>query len=112
MRQAGYVRGAIAALAIGWFGSTGCIQNYYPAPVCGEPGGMVQYGSTCDVPAASGTTVAQGSNRTTTTNAKPPSVVVSQPSTGSRLSWRRSDPEHSIATTTVEGAIDDTTVTR
>ncbi len=110
MRRARYLRGGLAALAIGWGGSTGCIQNYYPVPVC-EPG-AVQYGATCDVPAAGGSSVAQGSTRTTVVGTRPPSVVVSQPSAGSRFSWRRSDPEHSIVTTKAEGAIDDATTIR
>ena len=108
MRQARLMRGGLVLLLSGWVGSAGCIQNYYPVPVAGS-GGVVQYGSVCDVPAARGTVVTQGAPATTVIGAQPPRVVVSQPSSG--FSWRRSDPE-SLATTRVEGNIDEPTVTK
>jgi hypothetical protein len=103
------MRRGLVALAAGWLGSAGCIQNYYPAPICDT--GTVQYGSVCDVPAAGGSTVVKGSTGTTVSGT-PPRVVVSQPSSGSRFSWHRSDPESSLATTKVEGAIEEPTITR
>ncbi len=108
MRQARFLSGSLALLLAGWFGSAGCIQNYYPVPVTG-PGGTVQYGSVCEVPPAGGTVVVQGPPRTTVVGGQPPRVVVSEPS--SRFSWRKSDPD-SLATTRVEGNIEEPTLSR
>jgi hypothetical protein len=44
--------------------------------------------------------------------ARPPRIVLSEPNGGSRFSWRRSDPEGSLATTRVEGAVQDPSLTR
>jgi hypothetical protein len=56
-----------------------------------------------------------GIKSSVTTTAPPSSseVVVSEPINRPRLSWRRPDPESSVATTRVEGALnseDDSTV--
>lgn len=115
MRQARFFHGGVLLLLAGSVGSAGCTHNYYygAAPPCapGAPG-AVAYGSVCDVPAASGgSAVAQNGTRSSAVASTPPRTVVSEPS-GPRLSWRRSDPEASIATTRVEGAIDDPTTTR
>lgn len=112
MRQARFLHGGLLFLLAFSFGSAGCTHNYYygAVPACppGTPG-AVTYGSVCEVPPSSGgTVVAQGS-----AGARPsvvgtaPRVVVSEPS-GSRFPWRRSDPE-GIATTRVEGALDEST---
>ena len=64
---------------------------------------VVEYGAVCQVPPAGGNTVVVAS--------APPStqrVLVSRPQgrLGSRLAWRKPDPE-SLATTRVEGGLDD-----
>jgi hypothetical protein len=62
-----------------------------------------------------GTTLADGSSRATTvTGGSPtsPRVVVSEPSGRSRFSWRRADPDGSLASTTVEGTVNDAKVNR
>jgi len=38
--------------------------------------------------------------------------VVSQPAERPRLLWRRTDPDESLATTSVEGAVSDSSVNR
>jgi hypothetical protein len=62
-----------------------------------------------------GTTVAEGPSRSTTVSggeSKSPRVVVSQPDGLSRLSpWKRTDVD-SLATTSVQGSVDDAKVNR
>jgi hypothetical protein len=60
-----------------------------------------------------GTTVLPGTGSTSvvTVPSRPPKVVVSEPS-GSRFPWRRPDPDGSLITTRVEGALDDQTTNR
>lgn len=129
MRQARTWRLGAWLLLAGWAAMVGCTHNYYygtGAPICGEPvapttvvpGG---YGAVCDVPTQvnGGSLVAQGPNRTIVANAPRPSqVLVSEPrDTGpvvrgpGRFSWRRSDPD-SLATTKVDGALEDGSVNR
>lgn len=116
MRQPRFLHGGLFLFLVAWAGSAGCHQHYYygavPQCVPGAPG-PVQYGSVCDVPpAGGGTTVVQNGSRSSAVGTgTPPRVVVSQP-TSPRLSWRRSDPEASVATTRVEGAIDSSTTTK
>jgi len=125
VRQAQTLRvGALLVLA-GWAGSTGCTHNYYygnAVPICTEPAVASNSGTVCGVPTqvAGGTLVAQGPGRTTViTGAPGPSgVVVSEPLYNGPLvrgpgpfSWRRSDPE-SLATTKVDGALQDDSVSR
>jgi hypothetical protein len=124
MRQARFVRGTLGVLLAGWVGSAGCTHNYYygSVPTACAPGttivpGTVQYGSVCEVPArvvGGGSIVASSPGvRSSVVTAAPPGsrVVVSEPTNRSGLTWRRSDPESSLATTRVEGALeDDTTV--
>jgi hypothetical protein len=60
-------------------------------------------------------TVAGSATRSTTVTggqSKSPRVVVSEPSSSSRFSWRRSDPEASLATTSVSGSTDDAKVNK
>ncbi len=88
---------------------------YRAAPTV-VPGG-VQYGSVCDVPTqvvGGGSIVAQNPPGTTVVTGPPrsPRVVVSEPAGGMRSRWRRSDPESGLATTRVEGALDEPTVTK
>jgi hypothetical protein len=127
MRRARFLGGFIAVWLAGWIGSAGCTHNYYygTPPVACAPGtttaapGTVTYGSSiCDLPSqlfgrSSSTFVAAspGVKSSVTTTAPPTSsasdVVVSEPANRPRLSWRRSDPESSVATTRVEGALND-----
>ena len=104
------------------FTSWGCHQHYhyYTNPAC-PPGttapATVQYGSMCDVPTQvvdAGSTLGEPSSRSTTVSGAKSSsrVVVSEPKDSSPYSWRRSDPEASLATTTVEGGINGSTVNR
>ena len=102
-------RGALILLA-GLAGGAGCTHNYYygtAVPLCPEPE-PVRVGSVCDVP-----------GRTVVTQVVPPRssrVVISEPRGGpvvggSRLGWRRSEPE-GLATSRVEGSLDDETLSR
>jgi hypothetical protein len=103
------------------FGSAGCTHNYYygnAVPVCGPaPAAAVPNGSVCEVPTqvvGGGALVTQGPVRSTIVSdgARPPRVVVSEPSDGSRFGWRPSDPDTSLATTRTEGGLDDQTINR
>jgi hypothetical protein len=103
-------------------GCLGCHPHYYYcdpgcAPAAAVPS-AVRTGSVCDTPTQASSakaTVVEGSTRTTTVSGATPSsnprVVLSQPSTPSRFSWRSSDPDTSPATT-VQGAINDSAVNR
>jgi hypothetical protein len=128
MRTTRLRRGTLGLLAgLGAVLPVACTHNHYygsAVPVCPPTTAatttVLPDGAICDV----GTPVVVGSGSTTTTSpvsssvaagggtAQTPRVVVSQPSTGSRLSWRRSDPDSTVATTRVEGALDDTTISR
>ena len=113
--------GLLAALG----GATGCTHNYYygamPAGVVpGQPVTVQRYGEVCVVPPAADRQVAiqRDGQPSSVTGAAPSRVVVSQSqgsgafnSRGSRMAWRRPDPE-TLATTRVEGAIDDDTKIR
>lgn len=102
MRRARFLRiAALTTLA----GASGCTHNHYyygAAPLC-EPGpAVVTYGAACEVPDASrGAVVVSATPRTQ-------GVLVSRPQgrLGSRMAWRRPDPE-ALATTRVEGGLDD-----
>jgi hypothetical protein len=130
MRQHGHAgtglaRGvAVAALAAAILaGAAGCTHNYYyGTPVACAPAvttpGVVENGALCEVPTqvVDGGTVVSGRPLVATPvlgGARPPKVVLSQPNGGSRLGgWRSADSEGSLATTRVEGAVDDPTLTR
>jgi hypothetical protein len=110
MRRARFPRREALILLVGLAGGAGCTHNYYygtSVPLCPEPE-TVRVGSVCDVP-----------GRTVITQVAPPRssrVVISEPrggplAGGSRLGWRRSDPE-SLATSSVEGSLDDETLSR
>jgi hypothetical protein len=126
MRRARFVRGTLGVLVAGWVGSAGCTHNYYygGVPTACAPGtttvvpGTVQYGSVCDLPSrlfGGGTVVAAspGVRSSVVTSAPPGSrVVVSEPANRSGLTWRRADPESGLATTRVEGTIEDETTVK
>jgi len=101
--------------------SNGCTRNYYYAtPLCGPTAvapAAVEYGAVCEIPTQTvdgGTVVSARPLNTSPVlgGARPPRVVTSQPRGGSRLGWRSVDPDGGLATTRVEGNIDDPTLTR
>ena len=123
MRLTRFARGGSIALLGGVIGSVGCTHNYYygNVPVCPPSTtvapGAVQYGASCDVPTqvVGGSSATQGPSRSSVlTGALPPRVVVSEPIVGPPRfpSWRRTDPDSGLATTRVDGALDDPTITR
>jgi hypothetical protein len=107
--------------------SGGCTHNHYytALPVCGQPAALasatVSSGSVvCDpapevigVPAVSSVVgrpvIMNGPPRTSR-------VIISEPVAGgssrpgSKLSWRRSNPDESLATTVINGNLDDDSV--
>jgi hypothetical protein len=115
-----------ATLASGLaFAGPGCHQHYhyYNSDPC-APGttpvaSTLRSGSICDPQTSivdGGTTVAEGATTRSTTvsggQTKAPRVVVSEPGSSSRFSsWRRSDAD-SLATTSVQGTVDDSKVNR
>ncbi len=119
MRRYGIRRFTALAVLATLCGAAGCTQYHYygNGGPCDMPPGarpvVIQSppaGDVCEVPPRSGTTIVNNS----------PSggsqVLVSQPqgvrnadAAGSRFAWRRSDPE-SMATTRVEGGIDESAV--
>ncbi len=126
MRHARRRRAGLGVLLAGCVSLSGCTHNHYygaSVPACGPTvvGSIAadapEYGAVCEVPnqvVSGGSVVAQRQPGVTVVPApKAPRVVVSEPRGNSRLAWRRSDPEESLATTRVEGALDDnTTITR
>jgi hypothetical protein len=113
-----------ATLASGLaFAGPGCHQHYHyynsdPCAPTTPVASTMRSGTICDPPASivdGGTTISEGSARSTTVTggqAKSPRVVVSEPNSSSRTSsWRRSDADN-LATTSVEGTVDDTKVNR
>lgn len=119
---------ATAFLALG----PGCTHNhYYGYDACGTAPttvlpGTVQYGSVCEVPSKviGGTPSVVSAPSIVSTpsisagtpigaRAKPPRVVVSEPlGRGRGHAWRPSDPDSGLATTRVDGALDEPTLTR
>ena len=101
----------------------GCHQHYYYYGDPCAPGtpmpSSVRSGPVCEVPTQvveGGTKLADGSSRSTVVSGATPSsasrVVVSEPSEPSRVSWRRSDPDGSLPTTSVSGTANDSSVNR
>ncbi len=100
----------------------GCHQHYHyynSNPACPPGASMapssIQYGSVCDVPSEEvegGNVISSNSTRSTTIGGtrKSERVVVSQPQCAAPFSWRKSDPDSGLATTSVEGGIDDPTI--
>ena len=80
----------------------------------------VRTGPVCDVPnqvVEGGTTLADGSSRSTVVTGATSSgissrVVVSEPSEPAKVAWKRSDPDGNLATTSVQGAVNDPPVIR
>jgi hypothetical protein len=93
----------------------GCFYYGYGAPPC-VPFAPAPSGTICDPPAATlGATTSSDAGNTSPTIATPrsaPRVVVSEPDNGLRLPWKRPSPDASPATTSVEGAVSDSSVNR
>lgn len=114
-RVAGVLLGAAFVSAL-----QGCTHNYYYGAGACAPTGVaptVEYGSVCDVPTqviGGGPVIVGPPLRTgpLLSGARPPRVVVSQPRGSSRLGWRIADPDGGLATTRIDGAVDDPTLTR
>jgi hypothetical protein len=101
----------------------GCHQHYYyygdACPPAAPMPSSVRSGPVCEVPAEvvdGGTQLADGSNRSTVVSGAVSSnssrVVVSQPSEPAKVAWKRSDPDGSVTSTSVEGAINSSSVNR
>jgi hypothetical protein len=111
---------ACALAFAGW----GCQQPpcycYYGSgpPPCAPAPGAVASGPVGDVPTqvvAGGTTTADASGRSTIVSGSrnpSPRVVVSEPVERRRPFWRPADPDATLATTSVEGAVGDSSVNR
>jgi hypothetical protein len=87
------------------YGLSPCTPGVPGAPCC-EAAAPVVGGATSSVDASGGSTSVSSSQ------VPPPRVVVSQPLQRLRVPWRPTDPEDSVATTTVEGAVSDSSVNR
>ena len=121
MRHARILRwGGPVLLAASCLATTGCIHNHYygqAVPVCDPATGTTQYGAVCEVPAG-GAVVSQAPGRTTTIGS-PSRVVINSEPIGTRpfargvtrFPWSRS-PEQGLATTRVEGGLNDDTTTQ
>ena len=105
------------------FTGMGCHQNYYYYGDACPPGtpvpSTVRAGPVCDVPTEvveGGTKLADGSSRSTVVSGAVSSnssrVVVSEPSEPAKVAWKRSDPDGSLATTSVQGTVNDSSVNR
>jgi hypothetical protein len=128
MRHARNLRGGLGVFLSGMIlASAGCTHNYYygnAVPVCGPTAlpGTVANGAVCEVPTQvdGGSLVAQGAGRSTVVTGtpvlsgpRPPRVVVSRPSSAGPFGrWQRVHPDTGLATTRVEGAYDEGTVSR
>jgi hypothetical protein len=94
-----------------------CFYYGYGAPPCAtvvpSPTGM-QPGTICDPPAQviEGTTSSDVGNPSANvvSSRNSPRVVVSQPDERPRWPWRKSTSDDTLATTSVEGAVNDSTV--
>lgn len=105
MRRARFVPFVAAVILL--VGATGCTHNHYyygASPLCETTPAVVEYGAVCEVPST---------NRAVIVADAPPSrrVAVSRPrnKAGSGFAWRSPDPE-ALATTRVEGGLDDATL--
>ena len=106
--------------------SAGCTHNHYytALPVCGQPTALasttVSAGSLCDpAPEAMGAPVSSsvvGRPVIVTIPPRTSRVIISEPTAafsnrgGSKLSWRRNNPDESLATTRIDGNLDDDSV--
>jgi hypothetical protein len=101
----------------------GCHQYYYYGDQC-APGtavsSSVRTGPVCDVPTEvvdGGAKLAAGSSRSTvvtgaTSSGASSRVVVSEASEPTKVAWKRSDPDGGLATTSVQGTLNDTPINR
>jgi hypothetical protein len=119
MSRAKSIRVAALIALAGVGGLTGCTHNYYygsvPVGVAPSTGMAVNhYGEVCEVPNSGGQVIVQNQGQPSYIVAPAPSrVVVSEPqgaspmrsSRSNRYAWRKPDPE-TVATTRVEGAIE------
>ena len=110
-----------------WTTSAGCTHNYYYgavpagcAPSTTLTPSSVSSNTVCEVPThvvGGATTVVSSPYVLSTpvlTGPRPPRIVLSEPNVNTRPSWRRGDPDSGsgLATTRVEGALDDSTITK
>ena len=105
---------ALAALLTTWVGvQSGCCHHYCMnqqanpcAPLAAQPS-VIRYGAVCEAP-SEGTVLSGTPRSVVSADAPRPRIVVSRPGSGglAQGGWRRADPE-SLATTRLEGAIDD-----
>lgn len=106
MRQARFLRGGLAALALGWVGSAGCYHPYYyQNPLCDPATQPAVVGS---VDPATGA-ITQGARSSTVSGSTPRSVVSKPRGFGA---WKQSAPESEAPTTIVEGALESEPVRR
>lgn len=103
MRQARYLRGGFAALALAWVSSVGCYHPYYYQPPMCDPA-VVQSGTVVGDSTQAGAT--------SSLNGSTPRTVVSKPRGRGMSTWRQSAPESEAPTTIVDGGLEPETVTR
>ena len=108
------------------FTGVGCHQHYYYYGDACPPGApvpsTVRSGAVCDVPTEvvdGGTKLADGSSRSTIVSGavsnNSPRVVVSEPiepAAPSKVAWKRSDPDGTPTTTSVQGTVNDQSINR
>lgn len=123
MRRTGNFRRVLEAVLIGTiFGSVGCTHHHYYytgtasaacPPTVSSTG--VTNGAVCAIPETGGTVVSQSARPATVVSSggRPPQVVVSEPKSGLMGRWRsRGSEVDSVATTTVEGGLEDESTSR
>ena len=122
MRQAWFLalcrRRLLGVILAGGLGMTGfgCCQHYhyYGSSACGPATTMLPSTVQTTPVSDAGTQVVEGGTKVGTgstisssvASTKSSRVVVSEP----RNAWKRSDPDGSVATTSVEGTLNDTTI--
>ena len=96
---------------------SGC-TTYYPVPVYGTAPGVVNdpCATICSAdpqPVAGGVVVQSNEPSVVVRSARAPRIVRSTPGNdGPRLSWHRTDPDESLATTRIQGALDEPTTVK
>ncbi len=119
-------RRRLGVVLAGWLAlmGMGCHQDYYYYSDPCAPGtavsSSVRTGPVCDVPTSvveGGTKLADGSNRSTvvtgaTSSTTSSRVVESEPSEPPKVAWKRSDPDGSVSSTSVQGTVNDAAVNR
>ncbi|WZP00603.1 hypothetical protein EP7_002251 [Isosphaeraceae bacterium EP7] len=120
------LRGAPFLAACALAASAGCTHNHYytALPVCGQPAALasatMSEGSLCDpageVVNAPVSSSVVGRPVIVTVPPRTSRVIISEPTAapagrgGSKLSWRRNNPDESLATTRIDGNLDDDSV--